>query len=359
MIVESIFAIPGMGQLMVQAVFERDYPVLMGNLVIVSTLTLFANLSADLAYSLVDPRIRVGARAAPRDARARGVLARVLAATSWRWSGASSWPAWPSWRCWRPLHRAVGSQPARHQEDPRRRRRRATCSAPTSSAATCSRACSTARACRWPWASCRSASRPPSASCWAPPPATTAAWSTRSIMRLVDLMLVFPRFFLLLAVLAFLKPSIWTIMAVIGLTGWMGVARLVRAEFLALKEREFVHVVAVGRGERASGSSGATSCPTRWRPVLVAMTLGIPAAILTESGLSFLGLGVQPPHATWGNILNEGKDAIEIGLVAVGLPRPGHPRHGALLQPPRRGHPRRARSAPAPERRPRCLAARR
>src|SRR5712671_4541426 len=61
-----------------------------------------------------------------------------------------------------------------------------------------------------------------------------------TIMRLVDLMLVFPRFFLLLAVLAFLRPSIWTIMAVIGLTGWMGVTRLVRGEFLALKEREFV-----------------------------------------------------------------------------------------------------------------------
>ena len=61
-----------------------------------------------------------------------------------------------------------------------------------------------------------------------------------AVMRLVDLMLVFPRFFLLLAVLAFLKPSIWTIMVVIGATGWMGVARLVRAEFLSLKEREFV-----------------------------------------------------------------------------------------------------------------------
>ena len=65
--------------------------------------------------------------------------------------------------------------------------------------------------------------------------ATTAAWSTATIMRVVDLMLVFPRFFLLLAVLAFLQPSIWTIMAVIGLTGWMGVARLVRAEFLTLR----------------------------------------------------------------------------------------------------------------------------
>jgi peptide/nickel transport system permease protein len=132
------------------------------------------------------------------------------------------------------------------------------------------------------------------------------------VMRLVDLMLVFPRLFLLLAVLAFLKPSIWTIMTVIGLTGWMSVARLVRAEFLSLKEREFV---------LWSQSIGASSFRTIWRhilpnaigPVLVAMTLGIPAAILTESGLSFLGLGVQPPHATWGNILNEGKDAIEIG----------------------------------------------
>ena len=132
------------------------------------------------------------------------------------------------------------------------------------------------------------------------------------IMRLVDLMLVFPRFFLLLAVLAFLRPSIWTIMAVIGLTGWMGVTRLVRAEFLALKEREFVVW---------SQSVGASGFRVIWRhilpnamaPVLVAMTLGIPAAILTESGLSFLGLGVQPPYATWGNILNEGKDTIEIG----------------------------------------------
>ena len=132
------------------------------------------------------------------------------------------------------------------------------------------------------------------------------------VMRLVDLMLVFPRFFLLLAVLVFLRPSIWTIMAVIGLTGWMSVARLVRAEFLSLREREFV---------LWSQSIGASAFRIIWRhilpnaiaPVLVAITLGIPAAILAESGLSFLGLGVQPPHATWGNILSEGKDAIEIG----------------------------------------------
>jgi peptide/nickel transport system permease protein len=129
------------------------------------------------------------------------------------------------------------------------------------------------------------------------------------VMRLVDLMLVFPRFFLLLAVLAFLKPSIWTIMAVIGLTGWMGVTRLVRAEFLTLREREFV-IWSESVGAGAPRVIFKHILPNAIAPVLVAMTLGIPAAILTESGLSFLGLGVQPPYATWGNILNDGKELI-------------------------------------------------
>lgn len=132
-----------------------------------------------------------------------------------------------------------------------------------------------------------------------------------AVMRLVDLMLVFPRFFLLLAVLAFLKPSIWTIMAVIGLTGWMGVARLVRAEFLALKEREFV-IWSQSIGAGALRIIWRHILPNAMAPVLVAMTLGVPAAILTESGLSFLGLGVRPPYATWGNILNDGKEVIEL-----------------------------------------------
>lgn len=131
------------------------------------------------------------------------------------------------------------------------------------------------------------------------------------IMRLVDLMLVFPRFFLLLAVLALLRPSIWTIMAIIGLTGWMGVTRLVRAEFLTLREREFV-VWSESSGAGALRVVLRHILPNAIAPVLVAMTLGIPAAILTESGLSFLGLGVQPPYATWGNILNDGKDVLEI-----------------------------------------------
>lgn len=131
------------------------------------------------------------------------------------------------------------------------------------------------------------------------------------VMRLVDLMLVFPRFFLLLAVLAFLKPSIWTIMTVIGMTGWMGVARLVRAEFLTLREREFV-IWSESVGAGAFRIIFRHILPNAIAPILVAMTLGIPAAILTEAGLSFLGLGVQPPYATWGNILNDGRDYIEI-----------------------------------------------
>ena len=130
------------------------------------------------------------------------------------------------------------------------------------------------------------------------------------IMRLVDIMLCFPTFFLILAVIAFLEPSIWYIMAIIGLTGWMGVARLVRAEVLSLRERDFVLAA------RALGASDARIIfrhilPNATAPVLVSATLGVAGAILTESALSFLGIGVQPPTPSWGNILTAGKDYIE------------------------------------------------
>lgn len=130
------------------------------------------------------------------------------------------------------------------------------------------------------------------------------------IMRLVDIMLCFPTFFLILAVIAFLEPSIWYIMTIIGLTGWMGVARLVRAEVLSLRERDFVLAA------RALGASDARIIfrhilPNATAPVLVSATLGVAGAILTESALSFLGIGVQPPTPSWGNILTAGKDYIE------------------------------------------------
>ena len=136
-------------------------------------------------------------------------------------------------------------------------------------------------------------------------------WFDRIIMRFIDIMLSIPTFFLILAVIAFIGPSIWNIMIVIGLTAWMGVARLVRAEFLSLKEREFV---------LAAKAIGATDFRIIYKhilinsmsPVLVSAVLGIAGAILVESALSFLGIGVQPPTPSWGNILTLGKDNIEI-----------------------------------------------
>ena len=131
------------------------------------------------------------------------------------------------------------------------------------------------------------------------------------LMRFVDIMLAFPTFFLILAVIAIVEPSISTIMIIIGLTGWMDVARLVRAEFLTLKERDFVSAA------RAIGASDFRIIfrhiiPNALSPVFVAATFGIAGAILTESGLSFLGLGVQPPEPSWGNILTSGKDYITV-----------------------------------------------
>ncbi len=131
------------------------------------------------------------------------------------------------------------------------------------------------------------------------------------LMRFVDLMLNFPRFFLLLTLIAFLHPSIFVIMAVIGLTGWMGLARLVRSEILSLKEREFV-LSARALGARDRRIMFRHILPNALVPVLVSATLGVAGAILAESGLSFLGLGVQPPTPSWGNILIDGKANIEI-----------------------------------------------
>ena len=136
-------------------------------------------------------------------------------------------------------------------------------------------------------------------------------WTDRIIMRFIDVMLSIPTFFLILAVIAFVGPNIWNIMIVIGITSWMGVARLVRAEFLSIKEREYV---------LAAKALGVNDIRIIFRhiminslaPVLVSAVLGVASAVLVESALSFLGLGVQPPTPSWGNILTLGKDNIEI-----------------------------------------------
>jgi len=131
------------------------------------------------------------------------------------------------------------------------------------------------------------------------------------IMRATDMVLCFPTFFLILAVIAFLEPSIWNIMIVIGLTSWMGVARLVRAEVLSLSHREFI-MAAESLGVAAPRMISRYLLPNAMGPIIVSAVLGIAGAVLIESGLSFLGLGVQPPNASWGNILTEGKDNIQI-----------------------------------------------
>jgi len=134
-------------------------------------------------------------------------------------------------------------------------------------------------------------------------------WIDALIMRFVDIMLCFPTFFLILAVIAFLQPSIWNIMIIIGLTGWMGVARLVRAEFLSLRERDFV-MAARALGARDMRIIFRHILPNALSPILVSATLGVAGAILTESALSFLGIGVQPPTPSWGNMLIAGKQTL-------------------------------------------------
>jgi len=130
------------------------------------------------------------------------------------------------------------------------------------------------------------------------------------LMRTVDVMLCFPAFFLILAVITFLRPDIWVIMAIIGLTGWMGVARLVRAETLSIREMDYITAArCIGCSDRRIIFRHIL--PNAMSPILVSATLGIAGAILTESALSFLGIGVQPPTPSWGNILTSGKDYIE------------------------------------------------
>jgi len=131
------------------------------------------------------------------------------------------------------------------------------------------------------------------------------------IMRLVDIMLCFPTFFLILMVIAFLEPNIYNVMIVIGLTSWPGITRLIRGEVLSIRERDYIQLAKI------SGISDLRIMfvhilPNVIGPIVVNTTLGIGSAILAESALSFLGLGVQPPTPSWGNILTTGKDYIHI-----------------------------------------------
>ena len=129
------------------------------------------------------------------------------------------------------------------------------------------------------------------------------------LMRFTDVFLCFPSFFLILTVVALLPPSIYYIMIVLGLTSWMGIARFVRAEFLSLRKRDFV-LAAIACGIPTRRLIFLHVLPNALAPILVSATISVAGAILTESALSFLGFGVQPPDATWGNILADGKNYI-------------------------------------------------
>jgi peptide/nickel transport system permease protein len=136
------------------------------------------------------------------------------------------------------------------------------------------------------------------------------SWVDHLVNRLIEVLVTIPTFFLIIAIIAFLPPSIYNIMVVIGITGWTGVARFVRAEFLKLKQLDFV------LASRALGASPGRiifhhMLPNAMAPVLVSTVFGIAGAILVESSLSFLGFGVPPPTPSWGDILSQSRDYIE------------------------------------------------
>ena len=130
-----------------------------------------------------------------------------------------------------------------------------------------------------------------------------------AIMRVVDVLLSIPTIFLLLALSAFLKPTMLTITLIIGLNSWMSVARMVRGQVLSLKEQEFV-LAARAAGAGARRLIVRQLLPNAVAPVLVAATLTVATAILLESSLSYLGYGIQPPTASWGNMLNNAQSYV-------------------------------------------------
>ncbi len=131
------------------------------------------------------------------------------------------------------------------------------------------------------------------------------------ISRLIEIMICFPTFFLILTLLAILGPSIYYIMLVIGFTGWTGIARLVRGEFLKLRDQDFV-TACRSEGMKTRRIILRHILPNSLAPVLVSATFGIASAILIESSLSFLGFGVQPPTPSWGDLLSQSRDFIDI-----------------------------------------------
>ncbi len=134
-------------------------------------------------------------------------------------------------------------------------------------------------------------------------------WIDALVMRIVDVLIAFPALFLILIIIATFGNSIYLIVITLSFTGWMGVARIVRSQVLSLKEQEFI-LAAKSLGLSNMRIILRHLAPNTLTPVIIAATLRIGSIILTEAGLSFLGLGVQPPVPSWGNIINEGRDSL-------------------------------------------------
>lgn len=135
-------------------------------------------------------------------------------------------------------------------------------------------------------------------------------WIDMAISRFIEIVMCFPTFFLILTILALVGPSLTSVMVVIGLTGWTGIARIVRGEFLKLREADFV-VASRALGARDGWIIVRHVLPNSLAPVLVSATFGIASTILIESSLSFLGFGVQPPTPSWGDILSQSRDFMD------------------------------------------------
>jgi peptide/nickel transport system permease protein len=132
-------------------------------------------------------------------------------------------------------------------------------------------------------------------------------WVDSVLMRTVDVVISFPRLILLITIIAVFQPSIFLIVVVLGLTQWPGTARLVRGEVLSLREREFIQAAEVLGFSRVR-ILARHLVPNALVPVIVAATLGIGNTIVLEAGLSFLGLGVQPPTPSWGTMVADGRN---------------------------------------------------
>jgi peptide/nickel transport system permease protein len=129
------------------------------------------------------------------------------------------------------------------------------------------------------------------------------------VMRSVDALLSFPWLFLMLALSVFLRPGTATTVAILGFTGWTGISRLMRAEILSLKNREFV-LAARAVGQHPLAILWRHLLPNAFTPALIQATLLVGNLILVESSLSFLGMGIQPPLPSWGNLISEGREVL-------------------------------------------------